>query len=152
MHDWLNRDHVKEFWDGPQSIEEVQKKYLMKIESKSIFPHLVFLDEKPIGYIQSYIALEVGDGWWEGQPEGTWGVDQFIGEEDYIGKGYGTKFIKLFTDQLLKRNEVTQVITDPAPNNPRAIRSYEKAGFVIKEEMDTPDGKCVLMVKSPMSF
>ena len=104
-------------------------------------------EKKPIGFIQTYQACKVGDGWWKGESEGTWGIDQFIGEKDFLGKGLGSKFISQFTNDLLTKDKVDRIITDPSPNNHRAIRSYEKAGFLRLEEIETPDGAALLMEK-----
>jgi RimJ/RimL family protein N-acetyltransferase len=41
---------------------------------------------------------------------------------------------------------VTKVQTDPSPDNARAIRAYEKAGFKRVRELTTPDGPALLMV------
>ncbi|TKW78599.1 MAG: GNAT family N-acetyltransferase, partial [Bradyrhizobium icense] len=38
--------------------------------------------------------------------------------------------------------------TDPDPENPRAIRAYEKAGFEKAGLVDTPDGTSLLMVRN----
>ena len=40
---------------------------------------------------------------------------------------------------------VTRVQVDPAPDNARAIRCYEKAGFRADSVIDTPDGKALIM-------
>jgi aminoglycoside 6'-N-acetyltransferase len=40
------------------------------------------------------------------------------------------------------------VVTDPDPRNARAIRAYEKAGFVKDNLVDTPDGIALLMVRN----
>jgi len=41
------------------------------------------------------------------------------------------------------------MITDPDPDNTRAIRAYEKAGFRRDRLADTPDGPVLLMVRIP---
>lgn len=147
LHGWLNRPHVAARWDGATSLPEVQERYQKHLGSKSVFPHIVEMNGKPIGFIQSYNAELVGDGWWENEPPGTWGVDQYIGEENLIGKGVGSTFIRIFTDQLLKTPGITRIITDPAPDNARAIRAYEKAGFSKIDVIQTPDGPALLMEK-----
>ena len=38
-------------------------------------------------------------------------------------------------------------MTDPDPDNARAIRAYEKAGFSKDRLIDTPDGVALLMVR-----
>jgi aminoglycoside 6'-N-acetyltransferase len=40
-----------------------------------------------------------------------------------------------------------RVITDPNPVNARAVRAYEKAGFRRDREVDTPDGRALLMIR-----
>jgi len=147
LHDWLNRPHVAERWDNATTLSEVEKRYQANLESNFVFPFIVELDGKPIGFIQSYNAELVGDGWWLNEPSGTWGVDQYLGEEDLLEKGIGSQFIREFTDELLKKPEVKRVITDPAPDNKRAIRAYEKAGFVGIGITQTPDGPAFLMEK-----
>jgi aminoglycoside 6'-N-acetyltransferase len=39
------------------------------------------------------------------------------------------------------------VVTDPDPDNIRASRAYEKAGFHKDRLVDTPDGRALLMVR-----
>jgi len=39
------------------------------------------------------------------------------------------------------------MITDPDPANTRAVRAYEKAGFHRDREVDTPDGRALLMIR-----
>lgn len=151
IHKWLNTDHVANFYDGYLSRDQVEEKYLPKIESEIVFPYIVSLEDRPIGYIQTYNAPLVGDGWWQDQPDGTWGIDQFLGEKSLLGKGIGSAFVNQFSNELLKRNDINRVITDPAPHNPRAIRAYEKAGFQIIEEIQTPDGTAILMEKTKTS-
>ena len=72
-------------------------------------------------------------------------MDQFIGEEELIGKGLGSLFVQEFSDQMLNSSQVNRVITDPAPQNSKAIRVYEKAGFVKLGIIQTPDGKISLV-------
>src|SRR5439155_24341115 len=46
---------------------------------------------------------------------------------------------------------VTKVQADPAPDNHRAIRCYERAGFRPIGAITTPDGAAVLMVLDRLS-
>lgn len=58
----------------------------------------------------------------------------------------GTAMVRAFVRRLLDDPAVTRVQTDPAPTNLRAIRCYEKAGFLAVGEIDTPDGRALLMI------
>ncbi len=145
IHRWVNADHIVNRWDGKQTIAEVKKKYGEKIASDIVFPFIVTLYGNKIGYIQKYEARRVGGGWWQDMPEGSWGIDQFIGEKDFLRKGIGSTFVRRFTNKLSEDKGVSKIIVDPTPDNHRAIRAYENAGFVGKGLIETPDGSAHLM-------
>jgi aminoglycoside 6'-N-acetyltransferase len=52
--------------------------------------------------------------------------------------------IRSFVDRLFGAG-TPRVLTDPAPDNHRAIRAYEKAGFRQIALVETPDGRSLLM-------
>ncbi len=145
LKDWLKKPHVKEFWDDNESWQESYNKYVSKISSEAVKQYLVYFQNRPIGYIQYYWASKVGDGWWEGYSNDVVGIDQYIGEFDFIGKGHGTQMIKEFINLLKSNLKISKIIADPNPTNSRAIKCYENCGFKNVGEIDTPDGKEVLM-------
>ena len=147
LHEWLNRDHIAPNWGGLTSLEEVNSLYQARLHSKSIFPFIVYFNEKPIGFIQAYDASLVRNNWLL-ETEGTFGIDQFISDKNLLGKGIGSAFIKKFTDEMLLRDEVKRIISDPPPNNPAAIKAYKKAGFHRKARLNTFDGTSILMEKN----
>jgi aminoglycoside 6'-N-acetyltransferase-1b len=55
--------------------------------------------------------------------------------------------VRAFVDHLFADRRVTRIQTDPSPDNPRAVRCYEKAGFRIDRQITTPDGPAVLMYR-----
>ena len=67
-----------------------------------------------------------------------------------VGRGHGSAFIRAFVDRLLTAG-ATRVIADPDPRNARAIRAYAKAGFRPEQEVVTPDGRALLMVRDNSS-
>jgi aminoglycoside 6'-N-acetyltransferase len=64
-----------------------------------------------------------------------------------IARGHGPAFIRQFVDEQF-RNGLPRMVTDPDPLNLRAVRAYEKAGFVRDRMVDTPDGAALLMVRA----
>ncbi|MDO8396792.1 MAG: GNAT family N-acetyltransferase [Bradyrhizobium sp.] len=140
---WLRELHVAEWWHDPEAFEFVSG----DLGHPDMAQFIVTLDGRPFAYLQCYRMSEWHSGFGP-QPAGTRGIDQFIGEADMMGRGHGSAFVSTFIEELL-RNGTPRVVLDPRPTNPRAIRAYEKAGFVKDRLVDTPDGEALLMVRNP---
>jgi aminoglycoside 6'-N-acetyltransferase len=104
------------------------------------------MGDRPFGYIQCY-SLSTWNQGFGPQPEAARGIDQFIGEPDMISRGHGSDFIRQFADGLLAQG-VPRIVTDPDPDNTRAVRAYAKAGFERDRIVETPDGSVLLMVRN----
>jgi len=148
LHEWLARPHIAAWWKRPSSLGEVEQEFGSLIKGESTTrAYLVLGDGAPMGYVQSYVAMGSGDGWWpDEQDPGVRGIDQFLAHAEQLGRGLGTTMVRAFVQQLFADPAVTRIQTDPAPDNRRAIRCYEKAGFHAVGEVDTPDGRARLMV------
>jgi aminoglycoside 6'-N-acetyltransferase-1b/aminoglycoside 6'-N-acetyltransferase-2 len=147
LHDWLNRPHVAEWWRGEQSIDEVCEKYLPRIAgADAARPFLAYLGGEPVGYIQWYDAHQGSPGWWPDTPgAGVVGIDQFLADGTRLDQGLGTAMVAQFVETLFGDESVREVRVDPHPENARAIRCYEKAGFRRVADIATPDGPAVWM-------
>jgi len=140
---WLAEPHVAQWWgDTCEQFELVSG----DLEVEAMDQFIVATDARPFGYIQCYDPDVWPDNGLGDHPRGTRGIDQFIGELAMVDRGHGSAFIRVFIDRLLASG-TPRVITDPDPANARAIRAYEKAGFVRDHEVDTPDGRALLMVR-----
>jgi aminoglycoside 6'-N-acetyltransferase Ib len=148
LAEWLNRPHVAEWWADCQTLAEVREQYLpILTDGSTVLSYFAYLERLPIGYIQSYVATDAGDGWWPDEHDpGVRGIDQFLADADSLGRGLGTQMIREFLHFLFADPTVTRIQADPAPSNLRAIRCYEKAGFRRVGGVSTPDGAAMLMV------
>jgi RimJ/RimL family protein N-acetyltransferase len=63
-------------------------------------------------------------------PHGEAFVGIGIGERDFWGKGYGTDAMNVILRFAFQELNLRRVSLDTFEYNPRAIRSYEKVGFV----------------------
>ena len=142
VKDWLAAPHVAEWWNRADQFEFVSG----DLNHHDLAQFIVSFDERPLGYLQCYRISAWQDGFGR-QPEGTRGLDQFIGEPNMIGQGHGSAFVRGFTENLLNSG-TPRVVLDPDPANARAIRAYEKAGFTRDREVRTPDGPGLLMVRN----
>ena len=141
---WLETPHVAQWWHDPDTQFTLVSEDL---DHPAMDQFVVTADDRPFAYLQCYDPTEWSDNGLGTQPQGTRGIDQFIGEPDMIDRGHGSALIRSFVDDLLKMG-TPRVVTDPDPANLRAVRAYEKAGFQKVRLVDTPDGRALLMVRN----
>jgi aminoglycoside 6'-N-acetyltransferase len=100
---------------------------------------------RPFAYAQDYSPSDWTQHPFAHLPHGSRGTDQYIGEADLLGCGHGRAFVDAHCEHLFSEG-VPAIGTDPHPENGRAIRAYEHAGFTIVDgPSDTPWGRAVLM-------
>jgi aminoglycoside 6'-N-acetyltransferase len=141
---WLETPEVVRWWGEP---DEQYALVSGDIDHPDMDQFIVAIDDHPFGYIQCY-ALSTWNQGFGPQPTATRGIDQFIGDPEMIGRGHGSAFIRQFVENLLISG-VPRVVTDPDPENIRAVRAYAKAGFQGDRVVEMPDGPALLMVRNP---
>ena len=143
VRSWLAAPHVMEWWGEPdQQFGLVSE----DLDEPEMDQYLVLTSDRPFAYLQCYVQTRWPDNGLGVHPAGTRGIDQFIGEAQMLSRGHGSAFIRQFVDTLLAAG-TPRVLTDPDPENARAIRAYQKAGFRADREVDTPDGRALLMLR-----
>lgn len=142
---WLQEPHVKEFWQETDDDDKLKSKFIEELPKRSVDSFVIYYNHEPIGYIQSYKADKVGNGWWPNADPTTYGIDLFIGEYEMLGKGIGTQVIKNFINKLRENPNVKSIIIDPEPNNLRMIHICEKLGFSNEGPIITPNGHAILL-------
>jgi len=141
---WLKTVHVSEWWGDPaEQLTLVSE----DLDQPAMDQYIVVKDDRVFAYLQCYPQAAWPENGLGLHPNGTRGIDQFIGEAAMVNRGHGSAFIRAFTDDLLGAG-TPRVVTDPDPRNARAIRAYEKAGFVKNDVVDTSDGIALLMVRN----
>ena len=140
---WLETPHVAEWWrEAGEQMELVSE----DLNEPAMDQYVVAADSRPFAYLQCYVQTRWPENGLGEHPEGTRGIDLFIGEADMVGRGHGSALIRAFVDGLLGAG-TPRVLTDPDLENARAIRAYQKAGFRADREVDTPDGRALLMLR-----
>jgi len=151
LHEWLNRPHIVQWWgeSARPKLDDVYAKYRPEVMAKErVTPYIAMLGQTPIGYAQSYVVMGSGGGWWEDETDpGARGIDQSIADPALLDQGIGTRMVRALVELLFRDPAVTKIQTDPAPDNLRAIRCYQKAGFRIVRNIVTPDGPAVFMLQ-----
>ena len=142
IRQWLAHPHVREWWGDPDEQYALVSGDLIE---PAMDQFVVSTNGADFGYIQCYDLTAWNSGFGE-QPAGTRGIDLFIGEPGMIERGHGSRLIRAFVDDKLALS-APRMVTDPDPDNARAIGAYEKAGFAKARLVDTPDGIALLMVR-----
>lgn len=131
---WLQTPEVREWYyeNEPITPEFVAAHYGPAIRGEEpTIPFLILSEATPIGYIQWYPIDGHGDYAREiSAPPGAAGVDLFlIGA--YQNQGLGSRIIEAFLQQVVfQQPDIAGCVIGPEVGNARAIRAYEKAGFV----------------------
>jgi len=141
LHQWMNHGEVKKWYTkGAISRERIRDKYQPCVKGDS--PKLTMiadLDGCPVGFLQAYslgnypaYAEQVGI-------VDAVGIDLFIGENDNINHGLGSAMLRAFVETVLPCEfSESMAVIGPEPENKRAIRAYEKAGFQYFHQIENP--------------
>ncbi len=139
---WLETPEVQRWWgdaDGQVSLLEED------LDDPRMTMWIVSYRDRPFAYIQDYDPTAWATHHFGGLPPGSRGIDQFIGEPDMLNRGHGSAFIRAHGDRLIAEGAPV-VGTDPDPDNTRAIRAYEKAGFIAARKALDWEGEPVLLM------
>lgn len=142
IFEWLDKPHIKEFWDNsPEHREDIiiflngrkePTKYF-----NGIFTYWIGSIEGEAFCLVMTAKVLIDEGcpqlWKEhlSKTGKTYSLDFCIGNETYLGKGLAAPTLQAFV-QFFQRDVDKTADTffiDPNENNPRAKHVYEKAGF-----------------------
>ncbi|MFC1452177.1 GNAT family N-acetyltransferase [Verrucomicrobiota bacterium] len=110
--------------DGPNPFDQWcagWKEYYFADESPELGRgFIVLFDGNPVGFI-AYNDID---------PKNRVELDIWMNSEANCGKGFGPDAIKTLCAHLTAEFGVNTFMMQPSARNPRAIRAYQKAGFV----------------------
>lgn len=84
---------------------------------------------KPIGFLQIIDPAREDSQYWGSIVPGHRAIDIWIGEQDQLGRGFGTQMMNQAIARAFADPSVTAVLVDPRDSNLRACRFYERLGF-----------------------
>ena len=129
LHNWLKAPHVKEYWYQNESFtyKEIEEKYSKRLEEGIVESFIIQKNKKDIGFIQTYIIDEPDPFMVKDVIKG---IDLYIGDINYIHKGFGKEIINNFvSNYIFNDSSVRYAGIDPEVENTIAIKAYEKSGF-----------------------
>lgn len=161
IFDWLDKPHVKEFWDNSQEHRDDILIFMNGSNAPRPYFNGTFdywvglINDEPFALLMTSeiknAETDLPEGWYEqlSITGKTLGIDFMIGNEKYLGKGLAAPTLEAFTQFIPKHIDplVDRFLIDPAANNPRAKHVYKKAGFKVVSEFVRRDENTFLMVK-----
>jgi aminoglycoside 6'-N-acetyltransferase len=128
---WFADSQFVTWWGGkPKTREEVRREYLAHDPARQAY--IVEADDEPIGYIQA---------WSDEPPDG--GIDIVLKPEAQ-GRGLGVDAVRALALHLRAAGWM-HITIDPRAENRRAIKAFEKAGFVRERD----HGRHVILAFEP---
>ena len=106
-------------WSEKKMKEYIEKDMDANPPKEYFFQVRELTEDKLIGFVGLFPIWAHGNSW----------VGIGMGEPEYRGKGYGTDAMRLALRFAFMELNLHRVTLDVFEYNPRAIRSYEKAGF-----------------------
>lgn len=110
MAKWRSNPDVLEYYGGrdkPLDMDAVLAKYRPRVLGREgVTPCIVELGQTPIGYMQFYTVDEAGKRRF-GFPgeERIYGIDLFIGETRFWGRGIGTRMVAAMLEYLFQEQQ-----------------------------------------------
>lgn len=134
---WDTKPHViacdpNGSWDWEEELEDVPHNW----------KYIAELDDRPIGVIQIIDPAKEETHYWGDVEEGLRAIDIWIGEEDDLSKGYGTRMMHLAFEKCFEEDQAIAILIDPLASNTEAHRFYERLGFQFVEERNFEGVNC----------
>jgi len=146
LHRWLQKPHVREFWDdGGRTLEDVKQHYFYR---SNVHSWIASIQGEPFAYLQMSLISENDEmAMWRDREKNTLGIDLFIGETRYLGKKLSVPLINAFITQCLKNYFPCRILVDPDSENTRAIKTYLNAGFTTLGELKLNGKLHLILIK-----
>jgi len=127
---WLQKEHVKQWFENPEDwLDEIQNR---NGKYRFIKHFIVTLNGAKIGFCQYFDAYYVKEdlGWeFVKNKNESFGIDYFIGEEEYLRKGYGKAIIQKLEEKIQSVNG-REICADPSGDNAISVKTLLSSGFV----------------------
>ncbi|MBT2292961.1 GNAT family N-acetyltransferase [Paenibacillus albidus] len=138
---WLSDPGVLEFYEGrdrPHDMDKVLENFYPDQDEHGLTRCIIEYHSQAIGYLQFYPIdeEELGIYGYQEYAGRIYGMDQFIGETEYWNRGLGSQLIRETVAYLIEQKNASKIVMDPQAWNARALRVYEKNGFVKKKLLE----------------
>ncbi len=139
---WLKTSEARRWWGDPRDQLALLR---ADLDEPAMTMLIVEFGGRPFAYAQHYEVHVWPQPHLDQLPPGSRAIDTFIGDPDMLGRGHGSRFLRLLARSLLATGAPIVAI-DPRAENLRARRAYAKAGFRRDQMVETDEGPVMLMI------
>jgi RimJ/RimL family protein N-acetyltransferase len=132
---WLHKEYIlKWYHDSDEWLAEINQRH----GACSWIHHFIVMDDKtPIGFCQYYDCYDANgmEDWYDiTLPGTTFSIDYLIGNENYLGKGYGKAIVRLLSDTIKMVENGERIIVQPEAENLASCHVLTANGYVYDEK------------------
>ena len=129
---WLNTEHVlKWYHDASEWLNEIKERN----GQFSFLNHFIVLNKsEPIGFCQYYDCFYAKEDWYcVDNTNEIFSIDYFIGEKEYLRKGYGKEIVRLLVNEIWKLSNKIDIVVQPEIENIASCKALLSNGFTYDE-------------------
>lgn len=132
---WLNKDYILKWYnDADEWLNEVRKR---KNAFSFLNHYVVYMQDIAIGFCQYYDCFDAQEEWYSIEiPNKVYSIDYLIGEEAYLGKGYGKTIVQSLVEKIIDEKSPDAIIVSPDAENTASCKALLANGFVYDTEKE----------------
>lgn len=125
---WLNKDYILKWYNDPREwLDEVTAR---RGEYAWINHFIVMCSGAPIGFCQYYDCYNAKELWYSvARPDDFYSIDYLIGEEDFLGKGYGKELVRVLTERIRATGKANRIVVQPDEGNGASNGALRANGY-----------------------
>lgn len=129
LYRWLGDADVNRWYrEGEHTLEGYRQRFAPEATTHKF---IIEIDAIPAGYLQAYrLSDEPEYATQLGLDHDAVSIDLFLGEPNFRGAGWGSVVLRAALQRIVFGEMAAEwACINPDPDNVRAVKSYEKAGF-----------------------
>ncbi len=145
LHDWLTSEHVRPYWQLPDSLAAFRTEMIEKCSDAHLTPYIGSLNHVPMSYWECYWADDDVLAEYCTTTPADQGIHLLIGPPEYLGAGYAIALVRAVLAMQFTHPATERVMTEPDVRNDRVIHVFERCGFEPVREIELPEKDALLM-------
>lgn len=132
---WLQKDYILKWYQDPEDwLTEINGRH----DEYAWIHHFIVMDNKiSIGFCQYYDCYNAKDleNWYTVNRRGDMcSIDYLIGNEEYLGKGYGKEIVRVLTGHIKDTETTREIVVQPDQDNNASKGVLLANGYVFDKQ------------------